>query len=118
MTASLRFMAAAVLALAGGRAWAIDTGAGSSGGSFVKLGQGSTRAMGLGRAYVGLAEGADSLTWNPAGLGVTQQKEISYSFLRYVQDVSSPFFLAYAHPMGRTVWGADAAYMTVSGFDA
>jgi len=98
--------------------WANSDQAGTGGSSFLKLQQGSARAQALGQAYVALAEGADALTWNPAGLALTQQKELVYSWLRYVQDVDSPLFIGYAHPMGRTVWGANLAYISVSGFDA
>lgn len=97
-------------------AWAANTES-SSGATFLKMGQGSTRAMSIGRAYVALAEGADSLNWNPAGLGVTQQKEAVYAYLRPVGEISSPLYLGYAHPMGRTVWGANIAYMSLSGLD-
>ena len=99
-------------------AWAISDQAGIGGAQFLKLQQGSARAMGLGQAYVAMAEGADALTWNPAGLALTQQKELSYSWLRYVQDVDSPLYIGYAHPLGRTVWGANLSYISVSGFDA
>lgn len=101
----------------GGSCWAVNSAAGTSGGAFLKMGQGSARAMALGKAYVAIAEGSDALTWNPAGLGVTQQKEAVYSYMRYIQDVASPLYLAYAHPVGRTVWGANLGYLTVSGFD-
>lgn len=84
----------------------------------MKLGQGSARAMAMGGAYVALAEGSDSLTWNPAGLAVTQQREFAYSYLRYVQDLDTPLYLGYAHPMGRTVWGANMGYISADGFDA
>ncbi|MBI4377199.1 MAG: hypothetical protein HY549_12215 [Elusimicrobia bacterium] len=106
------FFAAASLALA------IDPAAGTGGAAFLKLGQGSARAMALGRSYVALAEGSDSMIYNPAGLGVTQQKELGYSYLRHVQDLDTPLYLAYAHPMGRTVWGANLAYIAADGFDA
>lgn len=111
-------IAGATLCLGPVRAGAVNTYAGTSGAAFMKLAQGSARAMGLGRAYVALAEGSDSLMWNPAGLAVTQQKEVVYSYLTFVQAVSSPLYLAYAHPMGRTVWGANVAYVSVDGFDA
>lgn len=97
--------------------FAIDPNAGTGGSAFLKLGQGSARAMALGRSYVALAEGSDSLTWNPAGLAVTQQKELAYSYLRHVQDLDSPLYMAYAHPMGRTVWGGNVAYLSAEGFD-
>ena len=73
--------------------------------------------MALGGAYVALAEGSDAMAWNPAGLAVTQQREFSFSYLRYVQNVDSPLYLGYAHPMGRTTWGANLSYISISGFD-
>lgn len=113
-----RFVVAALFVAAlAGRAAAVDSAAGTSGANFLKVGQGSARAMAMGRAYVALAEGSDALTWNPAGLAQTQQRELAYSYLRYIQDVDSPIYLGYAHPMGRTTWGANFAYMGVDGFD-
>lgn len=96
---------------------ALDDSAGTGGAAFLKLGLGSARAMSLGRAYVALAEGADSLTWNPAGLALAQTRELGYSYLRGVQGVSAPVYFAYAHPLGRTVVGANLAYLDVDGFD-
>lgn len=118
-----RPLLAVFVMLAAARAWAIDPAAGTGGAQFLKIGQGSARAMSLGKAYVALAEGTDSLTWNPAGLAVTQQKELAFSYLRYVQDVNTtvgvwPGYTAYAHPMGRTVWGANIGYLRMGGFDA
>ena len=110
-------LAAGLLVALAARAAAIDPAAGTAGGAFLKLGQGSARAMAMGHSYVALAEGSDALTWNPAGLALTQQKEVVYSYLRYVQEMDTPLYLAYAHPMGRTVWGANVAYISASGFD-
>jgi|CXWL01.1.fsa_nt_gi hypothetical protein len=104
-------------AFAAAPARAIDPNAGTAGANFLKVGQGSARALSLGKAYVALAEGSDSLIWNPAGLAVTQQREIGFSYLRYVQDVSAPLYIGYAHPMGRTTWGANVSYINVDGFD-
>jgi hypothetical protein len=103
---------AAVLAAAPARA--IDSGAGTSGAQFMKVGQGSARAQALGGAYVALAEGSDAMTWNPAGLAATQQREFAFSYLRYVQGLDSPVYLGYAQPMGRTTWGGNFGYMSDS----
>ncbi len=117
MMTAKRLAAAALLALAAAPAGAIAPSAGTGGAAFLQMGQGSARAQALGQSYVALAEGADALTWNPAGLAATQQKEIVYSYLREVQDISTPLYLGYAHPMGRTVWGANMAYISATGFD-
>ncbi len=114
-----------VLALAAARpARAIDSAAGTSAAQFLKLGQGSSRAMALGGAYVALAEGSDAISWNPAGLAVTQQRELAFSWYRGMQGVQGvdtrgflPAYIGYAQPMGRTTWGANAAYLTDNGFD-
>ncbi|MBI4371284.1 MAG: hypothetical protein HY552_03185 [Elusimicrobia bacterium] len=115
---SRRLAVALLLALGAARpAAAIDAEAGTSGGNFLEAGQGSARAMALGRAYVALAEGSDALTWNPAGLAQTQQRELAFSYLRYVQGLDAPVYLGYAHPLGRTTWGANVGYLSDSGFD-
>lgn len=103
--------------LACGRAYAISSDAGTGGAQFLKLGQGSARILALGQSGVALVEGVESLTWNPAGLASAQQKEVIYSYLSHVQEVDSPLYAGYAHPVGRTVWGGDIAYLQVGGFD-
>jgi hypothetical protein len=115
LLAVLTLAAAALLAAAPARA--VDSAAGTSGAQFLKVGQGSARAMALGGAYVGLAEGSDAMTWNPAGLAATQQREFAFSYLRPVQGLDSPLYLGYAQPMGRTTWGANFGYMSDNGFD-
>jgi hypothetical protein len=65
----LRALAVAALILAAPDARAINANAGTSGGNFLHIGQGSARAMALGGAYVGLAEGSSpdlSVTLNRA----------------------------------------------------
>jgi len=113
--ASLAALSVVLLAAAPLRA--ADSAVGTSGANFMKVGQGSARTMALGGAYVALAEGSDAMAWNPAGLAVTQQRELGFSYLRYIQDVTSPLYLGYAHPMGRTTWGANLSYITIGGFD-
>ncbi len=103
---------AAVLAAAPARA--IDSRAGTSGAQFLKIGQGSARAQALGGAYAALAEGSDAMTWNPAGLAATQQREFAFSYLRSVQGLDCPIYLGYAQPMGRTAWGGNFGYMSDS----
>ncbi|MBI2790019.1 MAG: hypothetical protein HYX59_15215 [Elusimicrobia bacterium] len=86
--------------LAAPSARAADSNVGTSGANFLKIGQGSARAMAMGGAYVALSEGADAMAWNPAGLAVTQQRELGFSYLRYIQDVDSPLYLAPGSQIG------------------
>lgn len=112
--AALAVLLVFAAALAAVPARATDSNAGTSGAQFLKLGQGSARAQALGGAYVALAEGSDAMTWNPAGLADTQQREVAFSYFRGVQGLDSPIYLGYAQPMGRTTWGGNFGYMTDS----
>src|SRR6185295_2130303 len=44
-------------------------------------GRGTARVMGMDASYVGVAEGADALQWNPAGLGRLQAGEAGWHHL-------------------------------------
>jgi hypothetical protein len=111
-----RALAAVLLAFAAAAApaFATDSGAGTSGAQFLQLGQGSARAQALGGAFVAMAEGADAMTTNPAGLAATQQREFAFSYLRYVQGLSAPIYMGYAQPMGRTTIGGNLGYLSDS----
>jgi hypothetical protein len=113
----IRIVIAAGLLASAESAWAIDPNAGTGGAAFMRIGWGGARALAMGRAVVADASGTDALTWNPAGLALAQQREFSYSYYRYVQDITSPLYMAYAHPLGRTVIGGNIAYLNVDGFD-
>ncbi len=100
-----------------GRAWAISAGAGTGGAAFLDISQGSAQAMALGQSFVALASGVDAITWNPAGLAMTDEREFSYSYLNYIQGVQAPVYMAYAQPIGQTVIGFSGSYMSDSNFD-
>lgn len=104
-------------ATAGTPAWAVDPGAGTGGAAFMKMGIGSARTLAMGRAAVAAAEGTEAINWNPAGLAMAQQREFVYSYYRYIQDIDAPYYLAYAHPLGRTVFGVNFGMMGADGFD-
>lgn len=117
MTSARRLTAGLVAIALGGSAHAISSGAGTSAGQFLQIGQGAARASALGGAYVALAEGSEAMTWNPAGLALAQQRELGFSYLRYIQNFTSPIYMAYAHPTGRVTWGANFGYVSDDGFD-
>ncbi len=64
---------------------------------------GGTRANAMGRAYVGIAEGADAPAWNPAGLGFLRPNTFSLSHARTVEQASLDNIM-YAQPFFK--WGA------------
>lgn len=50
-------------------------------GAFVDIGYGS-RASAMGFAYTGLAQGADAVVWNPAGMGQASQINVSLMYAK------------------------------------
>lgn len=71
-------------------------------GSFLELGSGA-RALGMGRAYAGVAEGPSALLWNPAGLGAPARSELSLSRVTLFEGASLSEFSAahsFARPFG------------------
>ena len=75
-------------------AWAVSDLAGTGGAQFLKLGQGSARAMALGQAYVALAEGADAVAWNPAGLALLRPTVIGSSPIPTCLPLSKPSMIS------------------------
>lgn len=107
-----------MMPLSSARASSIDANAGTGGANFMKIGAGNARALALGRAYVALAEGADALVWNPAGLAAASQRELQVGILDWVQDFRGEY-LGYVHPTGgRAVLGGNFGYFSLKGFDA
>jgi len=94
-----------------------DANAGTQAGAFMKIPFGSARAMGMGQAYTALAEGVDGMTWNPAALASTQQREVEVSHISWLQDYAGNY-VAYAQPLGQSVVGVNLAYASIDGFDA
>jgi Type IX secretion system protein PorV len=80
----------------------IDANAGTASFAFLKIGAGA-RPVAMGGAYVGVAEGANGLYWNPGGLVRLQGKEFSATYMNYLVGMQSGY-VAYAQP-----WRKNAA---------
>ena len=110
-------LAALALSLTAGRASATATGVGTGGAEFLTIEQGA-RALGMGGAFAAVADDANSLWWNPAGLGRAQFSEASLSHTAYIDDVTTEYFgyvRPYA-PMGGA-FGASLTYLSVPGVE-
>ena len=66
----------------------------TSGTQFLKLGVGA-RARGMGGAFIGVADDAQAVFWNPAGLANIESKDLSFSHLSWIADINHESF-AYA----------------------
>jgi len=81
-------------------AWAVTPDAGLPG---AYLGfAGGARAAAMGRAFVAVADGADAVIWNPAGLGYLRPNTFSLTHVGTVEQTSLDTIL-YAQPFMR--WG-------------
>ena len=63
---------------------------GETGFAFLKLGVGA-RAMGLGSAYVALADDPTALHWNPAGLAAIPGTQVTVMHNEWIQDFRQEF---------------------------
>ena len=63
---------------------------GEAGFAFLKLGIGA-RPMGMGSAYVALADDPTALYWNPAGLGAVEGAQVTVMHNEWIQDFRQEF---------------------------
>jgi hypothetical protein len=64
-----------------------DQRAGTSSGSFLKIGVGA-RAVGLGESFVAVANDPSAIFWNPAGLASMQRQEAELNYVAWPGDVN------------------------------
>lgn len=93
---------------------ALAEGSANTSGTSLKLGRGA-RPTALGGAYMALANDAEAILWNPAGLTALRDIQVTASHLSYFGDVNDEF-LAFAQPiysMG-AAWGLGTTYLYTS----
>jgi len=73
--------------LVNGQAWSAEQtfSVGSKAAPLTQEG-GTSRAMSMGSAFVGVAEGSEALLWNPAGLAYLSEKEIGFHHTSGIGD--------------------------------
>lgn len=108
--AALALLAAALPAAAS------DSRVGTDGSAFMKIPTGSPRAMALGNCGVSLVEGGEAMNINPAGIASAQMREVSFSYLSWIQDYNGQY-ISYVHPIGQSVMGLNLAYYGLKEFD-
>jgi hypothetical protein len=101
MTSFIRAVAVAValLALLPAAPRPAAAAAGETGFAFLKLGVGA-RPMGLGSAYVALADDPTATYWNPAGLAAVRGTEITAMHNEWIQDFRQEY-AAVGLPVGK-----------------
>ena len=84
------------------------TNVGTTAASFLEIGIGS-RAVGMGGAFVAIANDGSTLYWNPAGISRLSQGEILFETVDWLVDTRLNF-LATVIPLGR--FGSIGAFLT------
>ena len=95
---------AAMLVLASQASSAAETA------SFLNIGVGA-RGLGMGGAYTALADDANALYWNPAGLSKLEKREFTASHAEMFESTRLDF-LAYAHPTSKGTFAAGLTYLS------
>lgn len=98
------------------QASAFASGPGTSAANFLKIPVGA-RETSLGGAFTAVADNADAVFYNPAGLGLLAAPEVSYAFNNYLPGVSQQG-LAAAYPAARGTLGLGVNYLSVQAFDS
>ncbi|MBS1272443.1 MAG: hypothetical protein MAGBODY4_01588 [Candidatus Marinimicrobia bacterium] len=84
--------------------------AGTSSFSFLKIGVGA-RSAGMSGAFVGMADDASALYWNPAGIAQSGGAELLMTHTSWPADISYEY-LGYIQPFGRNMFlGASAGFL-------
>jgi len=96
--------------------WAEAAGPGTSAANFLKIPVGAREAA-LGGAFTAVADNSDAVFYNPAGLGLLEVPEFSYSYNNYLTGVSQQWLSA-AFPAGRGSFGLGVNHLSVKAFDA
>lgn len=87
MSKRLFSLALLLVAAAAGAADFDKDGVGTTGGDFLTMDVGA-RGIGMGGAHSATTNDATSLYWNPAGLSKVPRMSASFTYTRYVQDIS------------------------------
>lgn len=66
------------------------SGVGTTAAPFLEIGVGS-RAIGMGGAFVAVADDATAIYWNPAGLSRLQKNEITVTHIEWLADINFDF---------------------------
>ncbi|MBI4052354.1 MAG: PorV/PorQ family protein [Elusimicrobia bacterium] len=105
----MRNLLLSLLALAASCLELAASGPGTSSADFLKIGLGA-RAVGMGGSFVGIADDASAIYWNPAGLSQMLQQEVGFLHTQWLNGITYEYGL-YAYPHAR--WGTWAASLSL-----
>src|SRR6185437_2420887 len=84
---------------------------------FLSYGVGA-RSLGMGGAFVSVADDSSATYWNPAGLSQITRKEVSLMEATLFADTAYDYY-AFVHPSqkGGSAWGLSMTTLTSAGFE-
>lgn len=86
---------------------------GTATGVFLRMEQGA-KPIGMGGAFVGIADNADGIYYNPAGIAQLERKEFSLTYSLLYEDISSSF-LSFVLPTEKIgSFGVGVTYLNVA----
>lgn len=71
------------------------------------------RVLGIGGAFVSVANDVSCIYWNPAGLIQLKNREISFMYSRTFEAEMNHCFLGYVHPTRLGQFGISVIYLNV-----
>ncbi|MBN2406174.1 MAG: PorV/PorQ family protein [Elusimicrobia bacterium] len=77
------------------------------------------RPVGMGEAYAGLADDANAVYWNPAGIGQMKRTETTTMYNKWFEGVKQGY-LSFVHPLNAGTLGGSLSYLSygeIKGYD-
>lgn len=93
----------------------ISVFAASPGSTFLRIGVGG-QALGMGEAYVAVADDVNAIYWNPAGLAQISKPQIALSHNELYQSIRHEY-AAYCHSFRGGVIGVSGTYLWIEGIE-
>ncbi len=112
-TGYIRLALVGLFCLAGQLLWPQVGLATKYAGSFMENG-GGARALGMGGAFVAVADDPSAVFWNPAGIATTTERSLLLMHSERFGDLVDRDFAAYTQPVGWSLFGGSQAGFGVS----
>ena len=93
-----------------------SAGAGTTGGSFLKLGVGA-RPVAMGEAFLAISDDSHAMLWNPGGISQIKYPELSVMHLQWIADITYEY-VGYSMPFKNQGLGFGVTWLNVAPFDS
>ncbi len=91
-------------------------GLGTTSADFLRIPVGA-RETALGGTFSAVSDNSNAVYYNPAGLGLIKQSEVSFTYNKYLEGITQQW-LSFAYPTSLGTLGLGLNYLSVSPFDS